>query len=313
MDITPANIAALQTQFDMRYQAGYKRRKTYWQDFCELVPSGTKQNLYSWLAELPGLRKWVGPKLSRNIALRSYSLINDDHEDTFEVDRNDIEDDQLGAYGRKAELLGDAAARWPDDLMTSVLINGNTTLCYDGQNFFDLAHPVDIDDSSKGTYANSFTSRPLTQANFNYVYAQMQQFKGESGKVLEVTPTLLITGPGNREIAMEICKGALIAQAIKNVAASENVGGAAASNVNVGEVTPTIMPRLVDDTAGVWYLASTDRIKPLIFQQRKPPTPVQMIDPQNPAVFRERKLTYGVEARGVGGYGLPFLMTRAVP
>ena len=312
MDLTQPALASFFQQLDMRYQAGYARRKQFYQTYSEICPSSTKQNVYSWLAELPGLRKWVGPKMARNIATRAYALVNDDWEDTYEIDRNDISDDIAGVYGRREELLGDAASRWPDDLMTDVLIQGTTTTCFDGQFFFDTDHPVDLDDSSQGTYANLLTSTPLTQANFNAAYAAMQSFLGESGKPLEVMPTILMVPPKLREIALEITKGSLIAQIAKNVAGSD-IGAAAASNINVGDVTLVINPRLVADTDQAWYLLSTDRIKPLIFQQRQPATPVQMIDPQNPIVFNQRKWTRGVEARGTGGYGLPFLAIKCTP
>lgn len=313
MELTQTLLQSFFQQLDMRYQAGYQRRKQFYSSYAETVPSSTKQNVYSWLAELPGLRKWVGPKLARNISTRAYALVNDDWEDTYEIDRNDIDDDTAGIYARKEELIGDAAARWPDDLMTDVLIKGTTVNCFDGQPFFNSSHPVDIDDASQGTYSNLLTTTPLTQANFNTAYATMQSYRGESGKPLEVQPTVLMVPPKLREIALEIVQGSLIAQIAKNVAGSENVASAAASNVNMGEVTLIINPRLVDDTDKAWYLFSTDRIKPLIFQQRKAPTPVQMIDPQLPIVFNQRKFVRGVEARGTGGYSLPFLAIKCTP
>lgn len=301
-------LASFFQQLDFRYQKAYQDRPVYWDKYAELAPSGTKQNVYTWMAELPGMRKWVGPKLARNLAVRGVALVNDDYELTMEIDRNDLDDDQAGIYAPRAGAIGDGAKRWPDDIVTAALIAGNTSPCYDGQNFFDASHPVDIDDTAQGTYSNLFTTKPLNQANFNSVYAAMQSYKGESGKPLEVKPTLLVTGPANREIAMEICKAGLISQVF-----GSNTAAAAATNVNAGEVVPLILPRLVDDTAGVWYLASTDRVKPLVFQQRKAPTQVMMIDPQNPQVFNQRKLTWGVEGRGAAGYTLPFLIARCTP
>lgn len=308
MQIINTALQSFFQQIEFRYQDAYKRRRTYYQDIAEVMPSSTRQNVYTWLAELPGLKKWIGPKLARNIAARAVALINDDYEDTMEIDRNDLEDDLAGIYARKAELMGDAAARWPDDVVVAQLIAATTTVCYDGQPFFNGSHPVDIDDTSQGTFSNLLTSRALTQANFNFAYKTMQQYKGESGKPLEVTPTLLVVGPDNRQAALEITQAGLIAQGL-----GSSTGAAAPTNINMGEVKPLILPRLIDDTAGAWYLASTDRIKPLIFQQRQAPKPVMMIDPQNPIVFRERKLTWGVEARGAGGVSLPFLMLRCTP
>lgn len=313
MDLTQPSLVSFFQQLDFRFQRGYTGRRQYYPQFADLVPSSTKQNVYSWLAELPGLRKWYGPKLARNISTRAYALVNEDWEDTYEVDRNDIDDDLQGIYGQREQLMGDAASRWPDDLMTDVVKTGTTALCFDGQYFFDTDHPVDMDDSGAGTYANLLTTKPLNQTNYNVAYAAMQSFVGESGKPLEVQPTLIMVPPTLRQIAMEVTQAGLIAQAVKNVALAENVGGAAATNVNQGEVQVLVNPRLVGDTTGAWYMFSTDRIKPFIFQQRKPVTPVQMIDPSNPVVFNQRKWTRGVEARGTGGYTLPFLAIKCTP
>jgi phage major head subunit gpT-like protein len=308
MDITQPLLVSFFQQLDMRFQRGYTGRKQYYDQFADLVPSSTKQNVYSWLAELPGLRKWYGPKLARNIATRAYALINEDWEDTYEIDRNDIDDDIAGIYGQREQLMGDAASRWPDDLMTDIVKAGTTALCFDGQFFFDTDHPVDLDDSGAGTYANLLTSKALTQANFNAAYAAMQSFVGESGKPLEVQPTLLMVPPTLRQTAFEITQAGLIAQGL-----GSSTGAAAATNVNQGEVKVLVNPRLVGDTANAWYLFSTDRIKPFIFQQRKATTPVQMIDPSNPVVFNQRKWTRGVEARGTGGYVFPFLAIKCTP
>jgi phage major head subunit gpT-like protein len=308
MDLTQPLLVSTFQQLDMRFQRGYTGRKQYYDQFADLVPSSTKQNLYSWLAELPGLRKWYGPKLARNISSRAYALVNEDWEDTYEMDRNDIDDDIAGIYGQREQLMGDAASRWPDDLMTDIVKTGTTALCFDGQFFFDTDHPVDLDDAGAGTYANLLTTKALTQANFNAAVAAMMSFVGESGKPLEVQPTLLMVPPSLRQTAYEITQAGLIAQGL-----GTSTGAAAATNVNQGEVKVLVNPRLVGDTANAWYLFSTDRIKPFIFQQRKAVTPVQMIDPSNPVVFNQRKWTRGVEARGTGGYTLPFLAIKCTP
>jgi phage major head subunit gpT-like protein len=293
-------------QLDMRFQAGYQRRKNYWQFYANLCPSSTKQNVYSWLAELPGLKKWVGAKLVRNIQTRSYTLVNDKWEDSYDIDRDDISDDNANILGGHIELLGDAGSRWGDDIVTDQLIAATSTVCFDGQPFFSASHPVDMDDPTAGTYSNLLTTTALTKANYNAAFAAMQTFKGESGKPLEIQPTLLMVGPAQREIAMQIVNAELIAQDI-------GTAGGAVSNVLRGEVTLIINPRLVADTTGAWYLFSTDRIKPMIFQQREAPHPTQMVDPSNPKVFNQGKFTYSVEARGAAGVGLPFLAIKATP
>jgi phage major head subunit gpT-like protein len=310
--LTPADLQAFFTQLDMRYHAGYAAREIFWQYFCELCPSSTESKVYSWLAELPRMRKWIGAKQVDNIVARAYTLINEDWEETFEVDRNKIEDDEAGIYAQRAQLQGDVVASWPDDMMTTTLINGTTQAGYDEQYFFDTDHPVDLSNSAFGTYSNYNINTPLTQANYAAKKAQMRKVKGESGKPLGVKPTVMMVGPDLEMTAKEITGGELIARAVTNVAGAENVAAASISNVYKGDVLLVVNERLVDDAAGAWYLFSTNRVKPLIFQLRKAPERKQVIDPQNPLVFNSRKLQYGVEARGTGGYALPFLAQKNI-
>lgn len=310
--ITPALLQSFFNQLDGRYQAGYEARQIYWNIFSELCPSSTEINVYSWLAELPRMREWIGPKQVDNIVARAYSLINKDWEETFEVDRNKIEDDQAGVYAQRAQTQGDVVASWPDDLMTTTIINGTTEAGFDEQFFFDTDHPVDLNDTSLGVYSNYHINTPLTQDNYASIKSKMRSVKGESNRPLGVMPTVMMVGPDLEKTAKEITGGELIAHTVQNVAGSENVAAAAVSNIYKGDVVLIVNERLVDDAAGAWYLISTNRIKPLIFQLRKAPTRVQVIDPQNPIVFNSRKFQYGIEARGNGGYALPFLIHKSI-
>src|SRR4051812_35420214 len=160
MLITQPLLTSFFQQLDQRFQSAYERRTEWWKNYATLVPSSTKQNVYSWIAELPSLREWVGPKVARNIQTRAVAAINRDFELTYEIDRNDLDDDMVGLYAQKEEALAEASGRWPDDLVTDAILAGTTKTCYDGQFFFDTDHPVDIDDTGAFTpYANLLTSK----------------------------------------------------------------------------------------------------------------------------------------------------------
>lgn len=313
MQLTPSLLQAFFTALDVQYQKGYQKRRTYWQDYAWLSPSGTENKTYSWLAELPGMREWIGEKQVKNLSARAFQIVNKNWENTFGVDRNKIEDDEAGIYSQSALLQGDVVARWPDDLVTASLIAGTTTLGYDGSYYFSNNHPVDVDDATQGTYSNLLTSTPLNQANYAAAKAAMRSFKGESGKPLQVLPTMMMVGPSLEQTALEVTKAQNITRIVQNVAGTENVAAAAPTNVYYGDVQLVVNERLVDDTANAWYIFSTDRIKPFIFQQRKAPTRVQIIDPTNPLVFNQRQYAYSVEARGAAGFGLPFLSIKCTP
>lgn len=61
-----------------------------------------------------------------------------------------------------------------------------------------------------------------------------------------------------------------------------------------------------------WYLMDNRRtLKPLIMQIRKDPTFWADTNPESNNVLHNRRFTYGVDARGVAGYGLPQLAYRS--
>lgn len=313
MELTTPELQAFFTQLDLSLQRGYITVDAYWEKYARLSPSGSERKTYSWLAQLPSMRKWVGEKLLNNLAARAYEVKNDDFEQTIGIDRNKIEDDDFGVFTNWAEVQGQAIARWPDEQLTAALIAGTTTACYDDQFFFDTDHPVDIDDSTQGTYSNLLANTPLTQSNYASAKAAMRKFKGESGKPLQVKPTVLMVGPDLELTALEIIKAGTITRIVKNVAASENVAAAAPTNVYVGDVELVVNEYLVDDTANAWYLFSTNRVQPLIWQVRKQPTRVAIVDPTNPMVWNNRTFAYSVEARAGVGYGLPFTAIKCTP
>src|SRR5687768_5562618 len=98
MQLTPASLEAAFYTFDARFASATAQTPTWWQKLATKVPSTSRENRYSWMAELPRFREWIGERYVHNLAARAASIINKDWELTVEVDRNDIEDDQLGMY-----------------------------------------------------------------------------------------------------------------------------------------------------------------------------------------------------------------------
>ena len=68
-----------------------------------VVPSTGKENDYSWLSRFPKMREWIGDKVVKALAAFNYTIRNKDWEATVEVERNDIEDDQIMNALRRVE------------------------------------------------------------------------------------------------------------------------------------------------------------------------------------------------------------------
>lgn len=294
MILTPSALAAITTNFQLLFQNALKGAKVDWQKFAMLVNSTGKTEAYGWLDEVDELREWIGPRQIANLAARAQEVENRKFERTIGVKRDDIEDDRLGLYAPRIQMLAEAAAQWPDKLVTDAMVGGGSAICYDGQYFFDGDHPVDPENAGAGTQSNLHTSMALTSDNYRTVRARAMQIKGRSGVPLAIMPNLIIVPPALEATALEIVKADLIA-----------ASAAAKTNVMRGTADVLVLPRLAANSDTTWYLGCTTKaIKPFIFQQRFAPDLTSLDSKESEHVFHRDEFLYGVRARGAGAYGL---------
>lgn len=140
--VTPALLQALFTGFKKNFEDAKSEAPTQYQKIATVIKSTTKSNTYGWLGKFPTLRKWIGDRVIESMKAHSYQIVNEDFEATVGVDRNDIEDDELGIYAPLFAEMGRSAGVHPDELCFGLLGAGFTSPCYDGQYFFDTDHPV---------------------------------------------------------------------------------------------------------------------------------------------------------------------------
>ena len=140
--VTPALLQALFTGFKKNFEDAKSEAPAQYTKIATVIKSTTKSNTYGWLGKFPNLRKWVGDRVIESMKAHGYQIVNEDFEATVGVDRNDIEDDELGIYAPMFAEMGRSAGIHPDELCFGLLGAGFTTPCYDGQYFFDTDHPV---------------------------------------------------------------------------------------------------------------------------------------------------------------------------
>ncbi|HHW7450285.1 Mu-like prophage major head subunit gpT family protein [Pasteurella multocida subsp. multocida] len=128
--------------FRKEFSAGLALHESQWQQVAMEIPSTTKTNTYGFLGKFPKMREWVGKRQIDSMNAQGTSITNKKYQSTVGIPREEIEDDQVGLYMPMMKLAGQSAAELPDDEVFGLLKKGKTTLCYDGQNFFDNDHPV---------------------------------------------------------------------------------------------------------------------------------------------------------------------------
>lgn len=155
MIINSANLDAIRVGFSTAFRRGLGQAETAYGRIATTVPSSTRENKYGWLGKLPNLREWLGPRAVQNLAEHDYAIKNKSWELTIGVDRDDIEDDNLGVYEPLFVEMGESVAAQPDMLVFEALKAGFSSPCYDGQYYFDTDHPVLDEDGDVTSVANT--------------------------------------------------------------------------------------------------------------------------------------------------------------
>jgi len=142
MIINQAALAGIYKSFNTVFNQAFQAAPSQVDLIAMRAPSVGRSVDYKWLGDFPMMREWVGDRVIKDLSAFSYEIINKSYESTIEVDRDDIEDDQIGVYTPMIQGLAQAAKNHPDILAFALLKAGFGTLCFDGQYFFDDDHPV---------------------------------------------------------------------------------------------------------------------------------------------------------------------------
>lgn len=146
-----ALISALNVGFNAAYQKGLTGVESQWSVIATKVPSKTSSQTYGWLGNMPRMREWVGDRVIQNISNSGYSIKNKKFESTIGVEREAIDDDEVGIYVPLFEEFGQSVGEFVDEQVFGLLERGHQEACYDGQNFFDAEHPVYANHDGTGT------------------------------------------------------------------------------------------------------------------------------------------------------------------
>ncbi len=142
MIINAEALARLYTGFTAVFNAAFQGTDTWYAQVAMTVPASTRIMDYKFLLDFPMVREWLGDRQISALEPKAYQVESKDWEATIEVERNDVEDDQLGFYNPIVAALAQEAKKHPERLIANLMTAGFTTACFDGQYFFDIDHPV---------------------------------------------------------------------------------------------------------------------------------------------------------------------------
>ncbi|MDP8040099.1 MULTISPECIES: Mu-like prophage major head subunit gpT family protein [Pasteurellaceae] len=172
-------LKALDVALRKEFHGGLGLIKPQWNDVAMRVPSNTLVNTYGFLSQFPKMKEWVGTRTINNMQAQATQIENKTFESTVAIPRTNIEDDQSGVFLDVAKQAGQSAAELPDDLVFGILSKGKSTLCYDGQNFFDTDHPVyeNVDGTGSHKTQSNLTTGSTSEALPFYIFDTTNSIK----------------------------------------------------------------------------------------------------------------------------------------
>jgi phage major head subunit gpT-like protein len=118
-----------------------------------LFNSDQESETYKWLGMAPAMREWVGGRHAKGFRENGITITNKRYESTLEVPVDWMRRDKTGQLlVRINEQTKRANSHWAK-LLSTLIINGESTVCYDGQYFFDTDHS----EGDSGSQSNDIT------------------------------------------------------------------------------------------------------------------------------------------------------------
>ena len=262
---------------------------------------------YPWLGQVPRLREWIGGRQAKGFNEQSITIVNKHYEDTIEVLKREMRRDKTGQIMARIDEFARASNDHWASLLSTLIINGESTACYDGQYFFDTDHAeadsgtqsndLSVDISALATAVHGSTTAPSPGEMQQVILQAIQAiygFKDDRGEPMNsrATAFLVMTPIPLMNVALTAARMDMIDNGNRNVLP------------NVGLFTVDVVPNArLTWTDKIVVFRTDGGIKPLIRQQETP------VDLKVKAEGSEFEFDYDAHQYGIDtwrnvGYGL---------
>ncbi len=253
---------------------------------------------YAWLGNAPGLREFVDGRSPAELRENSFKISNKDYEGSIKVKPKDLRRDKSAQIRQRLNQLTSRANDHPAKLLSTLILNGASSVCYDGQYFFDTDHL----EGDSGTQSNSIqydvttTTAPTSDEFGDAIMAAITQILGflddrgepmnQSAREFMVMVPVVFTKAAN-----------------KAVNAALSAAGATSTLAALPDFKITVVPnpRLTWTTKFAVFRVDGD-VKPFILQEEVPATPVALDETSEYCVVNGECL-FGVDWAGNVGFG----------
>ena len=275
-------------------------------DVSNYFGSDQASETYPWLGMPPAMREWIGGRQAKGMSVNSVEIRNKHYEATMEIALKDLRRDKTGQIqARLAEFAQRGQSHFAS-LLSTLIVAGNSTVCYDGQYFFDTDHSegssgtldndITTDISALPVEAHGVVTAPSKEEMLQAIIASISQFftfKDDQGEPInEDAKSFLVMVPVG------------LAPAARAALSTTNVNGPGIFSIDGFNVGLAVNPRL---TAGGWTdefvtFRTDGSIKPLIRQEETTPA-IKVKDENSEFAFDNDAIQLGIDSWRNVGYG----------
>lgn len=266
-----------------------------------LFNSDQSAETYAMLGYPPALREWIGGRTAKGLRANSFSITNKHYEGTLEVALKDVRRDKTGQIMARVDEFADQSDIHWATLLAALIEAGDTTVCYDGQYFFDTDHL----EGDSGSQSNSLTYAAATGTSPTKEEMQLAILQSISAIVAFKTDTGAKMNPAARAFTVLTPP---TYYPIALAALSEGLNIALSANMNPNQLGGgfSVNVEMIPDLTWTTKFATvrTDApIKPFIRQEE---TPLMLKTKAEGSEFEfdNDAWQFGVDGWRASGYGL---------
>lgn len=255
---------------------------------------------YAWLGAPPSMREFIGGRTPAELKELSFAISNKDYEASLRIKSKDMRRDKLGMIQVRVNQLADRAMDHPAKLLSTLIIAGEASACYDGQYFFDTDHSEGDSGSQSNDVSSSAstTTAPTTEEMSNAVMAAIQAimgFKDDKGEPMNQSASAFAL-----MVPVSMMKAAMMAvTALLGTNGGTNAIPALKERFNVEVI---VNPRLTWTTK-VAVFRIDDAAKPFIVQEEASGADVVALGEGSEYEQQNKECLFGVDWVGNVGYG----------
>jgi phage major head subunit gpT-like protein len=261
---------------------------------------------YPWIGMPPALREWIGGRQAKGFSANSIDIANKHFEATLEIALKDLRRDKTGQLQARLAEFAQRGQTHFASLLSTLIVNGPSTVCYDGQFFFDTDHSegssgtldndIQTDISVLPCQTHGIVTAPSKEEMLQSMIASITQFFTFKDDVGE---------PINEDArAFHVMVPVGLWPAAQAALSTTNVNGPGVFEIDGYSVTLSVNPRL---TAASWTdefvtFRTDGSIKPLIRQEETAPV-IKVKDENSEFAFDNDAIQVGIDTWRNVGYG----------